>query len=178
MYFTRDPAPFVDYVSRFASLPKCQSTRRLENATWYDDKDASLLICPSCLEEAVRGTHFASAFPLHNTLLPAGHHCSLYFSRMREEYAGACKQRSLESLLSFAAQREQIYQQTIPHIEVLPLIRRQKRELLKIAGKPRASSTQITSLGGSFSGGNPFVTKYDPAISIQTVNYEHQRRNL
>lgn len=178
VYFTRDPAPFIDYVSRFASLPKCQSTRRLENATWYGNKDASLLICPSCFEEAVRGTHFASAFPLHNTLLPAGHHCSLYSSRMREKYAEACKQRSLDSLLSFAAQREQIYQQTIPHIEVFLHNQRQKAELLKIAGKSRALSIQTASLGRSFLGGNPIVTNYDPAIRIQTINYEHQRMNL
>lgn len=178
MYLTRDPAPFIDYVSRFAPLPKCQGTRRLENTTWYGDKDASLLICPSCFEEAVRGTHFASAFPLRNTPLPAGHHCSLYSSRMREKYAEACKQRSLDSLLSFAHQREQIYQQTIPHIEAFLSNQEQKKELLRIAGQSRAVATQITSMGRAFSGGNPIVTNFDPAIMISTVSYAAQRRNL
>lgn len=178
MYFTRDPAPFIDYVSRFASLSKCQGTQRLENATWYGDKDASLLICPSCFEEAVRGTHFASTFPLHNTLLPAGQHCSLYSPRMREKYAEACKQRSLDWLLEFTSQREQIYQQTVPHIEAFLSHQRQRSELLKIAGKYRASSIRTTSLGRAFMGGNPIVSNYDPAVVLQTINYEHQRTNL
>jgi len=174
MYFTRESAPFIDYVSRFASLQKCQGTRRLENASWYGDKDASLLICPFCFEEAVRGTHFASAFPLHNTPLPAEHHCSLYSSRMREKYAEACKQRTLDSLLSFAAQREQIYQQTIPHIEVFLANQRQKMELIKIAHKTRARSIQIAATGRAFLGGNPIVHNLDPAIRVQTLLYGQQ----
>ena len=178
MYFTCNPAPFVDYVSRFASLPPCQGTHRLENAAWYGDKDAALLACPSCFEEVARGTHLASTFPLQNTILPAGHHCSLYSSRMRAKYAEACKQRSLESLLSFVAHREQIYQQTVPHIETFLTNQRQKMEMLKIANKARATSIQITSLGRAFMGGNSIVTNYDPTVRIQTINYEHQRTNL
>ena len=178
MYYTRDPTPFIDYVSRLASLPTCQGTRRLENANWYGDKDASLLICPSCFEEAVLGTHFASAFPLQNTPLPTEHHCSLYSTRMREKYAEACKQRSLESLLSFASRREQIYQQTIPHLEAFLTNQRQKSKLLEIAGKSRASSIQATSLYNGFTGRNPIVSKFDPGIVLQTLNYEQQRRNL
>ena len=178
MYFTRDPAPFIDFVSRVASLAKCQGTRRLENATWYGNKDASLLICPSCFEEAVRGTHFASAFPLQNSPLPAGHHCSLYSSRMRGKYAEACKQKSLDSLLSFATQREQIYQQTIPDIEAYLFNQEQKMELLKIAHKQRANSIQITSLNRGFLGWNPIVSNFDPAIRMQTINYQHQLMKL
>ena len=178
MYFTRDPAPFIDYVSRFASLSKCQGTRRLENATWYGHKDASLLICPSCFEEAVRSTHFASAFPLHNNILPTGHHYSLYSPRMREKYAEACKQRSLDPLLEFTSQREQIYQQTVPHIEAFLSHQRQRSELLKTAGEIRASSIQTTSLGRAFMGGRPIISNYDPAVVLQTINYEHQRANL
>ena len=97
---------------------------------------------------------------------------------MREKYAEACKQRSLDSLLSLAAQREQIYQQTIPQIVIFVADQRQKRELLEIAGKSRALSTQTAALGRSFLGGNPIVTNYDPAIIIQIISYEQQRRNL
>ena len=178
MYFTRDPAPFIGYVSRLASLPKCQGTRCLENATWYGDEDASLLICPSCFEQAVRGTHFASAFPLQNTPLPAGHHCSLYSFRMREKYAEACKQKSIDLLLSFASQREQIYQQTIPYIETFISHQQQKQKLLKIAGQRRANAVQATSSFNAFSGGNTIVTNFDPGIVLHTLNYEQQRMNL
>ena len=178
MYFTRDPTPFVDYVSRVASLQICQGTRLLENANWYGDEDASLLICPSCFEEAVRGTHFASAFPLQNKTLPVGHHCSLYSSRMREKYAEACKQTSLDSLLSFASQREQIYQQTIPNIEKFLSNQRQKQELLKIAAQTRANSIGATSLYNGFTGKNPIVHNFSPGIVLHTLNYEQQRRSL
>ena len=178
MYFCRDPAPFIDYVSRFASLTKCQGTKQLENATWYGDKDASLLICPWCFEEAVHGTHFASRFPLQRTQLSDGHHCSLYSSRMRKKYAEACEQQSLESLLNFAAQREQIYQQTIPQIAAFLADQRQKMELLKIAGQHRSFSKQALSMSNAFSGGNPIVTNYDPGIVLSTLNYQHQLRNL
>lgn len=178
MYFTRDPTPFTDYVSRLAYLPKCQGTRSLENATWYGDKDANLLICPSCFEETVRGTHFASAFRLQNVLLPDAHHCSLYSQRMRSNYFEACKQKSLDSLLDFSRHRELIYQQTIPQLEIHHSIRRQQLELLKITARSRSSMQQITSLGRGFMGGNPIVTNFDPAVRLQTINYEHQRRNL
>lgn len=106
MYLTGNPTPFTDYISRIASLPDCQGTRRLENTNWYGDSNASLLICPCCFEEAVRGTHFASIFPLQNTPLPAGHHCSLYSARMRAKYTDACAHKSLDSLLDFASHRE------------------------------------------------------------------------
>ena len=178
MYFTRDPAPFIDYVSRFASLTKCQGTKQLENATWYGDKDASLLICPWCFEEAVRGTHFALRFPLQRTQLPAAHHCSLYSSRMRKKYAEACEQQSLDSLLNFAAQREQIYQQTIPQIEAFLAGQREKMELLKIASQHRSFSKAARSMSNAFSGGNPIVTNYDPGIVLSTLNYQQQQRNL
>lgn len=178
MYFTRDPAPFIDYISRLASLPQCQGTKQLENATWYGDKDASLLICPWCFEETVRGTRFASAFPLQNTQLAAGHHCSLYSLRMRKKYTEACEQQSLDSVFSFAAQREQIYHQTIPQIEVFLASQRQKMELLKIANQHRASSVSALSTFNAFTGGNPIVTNYNPGIVLSTLNYEHQQRNL
>ena len=178
MYFTRDPAPFIDYISRLAALPTCQRTRRIENAKWYGDRDASLLICPSCFEQAVRGTHFASAFPLQDTPLPEGYHCSLYSSRMREKYAEACRQKSIDSLLGFASHRQQIYQQTIPHIDVFIANQQQKQKLLNIAGKTRANAVQATSMYNAFSGGNTIVSNFDPNIVLHTLNYEQQRRNL
>lgn len=178
MYFTRDPSPFIDYVSRLASLSICQGTRRLENTTWYGDKDASLLICPSCFEEAVHGTHFASTFPLQNTLLPAGHHCSLYSSRMRDKYTEACKQRSLDSLLSFAADREQIYQQTIPHIEAFGANQQRKMDLLMVSHREREKSKQTAILATGFFGGNPIVQNFSRGITPQTLLYEHLRRDI
>ena len=178
MYFTRDPAPFIDYVFRFASLPSCQGTKQLENATWYGDKEAFLLICPWCFEETVRGTRFASAFPLQNTQLPAGNHCSLYSPRMRKKYAEGCEEQSLDSLLNFAAQREQIYQQTIPRIEAFLASQREKMELLKIASQHRASSVSALSTYNAFTGGNPIVSHFNPSIMLSTLNYQHQQRNL
>jgi len=178
MYFTRDPAPFIDYVSRLAPLPMCQGTRRLENASWYGDKDASLLICPSCFEEAVRGTHFAPTFPLQHTSLPGGHHCSLYSGRMRQKYSEACKQRSTDSLLSFAAQREQVYQQTIPHIEASLASQRQKMELLKVVSQQRAHAKASIAVSRGFLGGPPIVHDYDHLIVGLTINYDHLQRQL
>ena len=178
MYFTRDPTPFIEYVSRVASLPDCQGTRRLEHANWYGDSDASLLICPFCFEEAVRGSHFASVFPLQNTSLSAGHHCSLYSARMREKYAEACEQRSLDSLLGFASRREQIYQQTVPHIESFIASQRQKQELLNIAGMARSNAIATQSLYNVFTGGPPIVHNFSHNIVLHTLNYEQQRRDL
>ena len=178
MYLTRDPTPFIDYVSRVASLPVCQGTRRLENASWYGDSDASLLICPCCFEEAVRGTHFASIFPLQNTPLPAGHHCSLYSARMRGKYAQACEQRSMDSLLDFASRREQIYQQTVPHVESFIENQRQKQRLLNIAGMTRSNAIQAQSLYNGFTGGPSIVHNFSHNIVLHTLNYERQRRDL
>ena len=179
MYLTRDPAPFIDYVSRFAPLPECQGSRQLENATWYGDKDASLLICPWCFEEAVRGTHFASAFPLQNIQLPAGYHCSLYSPRMRKKYSEACEQQSLDSLLSFARQREQIYQQIVSEIEALFPDRRQKMELLRVAGQQHgAISTQALSTSNAFTSGKPIVTYYDLGIVLSTLNNQEHHTKL
>ena len=178
MYFTRDPTPFIDYVSRVASLPVCQGTRRLENANWYGDQDASLLICPCCFEEAVRGTHFASAFPLQNTPLPAAHHCSLYSSRMRNKYAEACKQRSLTSLFGFASHREEIYEQTVPHVESFMAGQREKEQLLQIAGTVRSNAIASQSLFNGFTGGNAIVHGFSPGVVLHTLNYEQQRRDM
>ena len=178
MYLTRNPSPFVDYVSRLASLPLCQGSRSLENAAWYGDKDAALLACPACFEEVVRGSHFASTFPLQNIVLPAEHHCSLYSSRMRAKYAEACHKKSLASLLSFAAHREQIFQQTVPQIAAFQADQRQKMEMLKVAHHQRAIATQTTSIGRAFMGGNPIVSNFDPAVRMLHLGYEQQRRNL
>lgn len=178
MYFTRDSAPFIDYVSRLAPLPICQGRRLLEDASWYGDKDASLLICPSCFEETVRGTHFASTFPLQHTLLPEEHHCSLYSPRMRQKYSEACKLRSMDSLLGFAAQREQVHQQTIPHIEAFLASQRQKMELLKILSQQRASAKASIILSRGFLGGSPIVHNYNPLIVGLTINYNDLQRQL
>lgn len=173
MYFTRDPAPFIDYVSRLAPLPLCQGKRRLENASWYGDEDACLLICPSCFEEVVRGTHFAPSFPLQHTLLPEAHHCSLYSSGMRGKYFEACELRSLDSLLSFAAQREQVYQQCVPQIEAFLASQQQKMELLKIASGQRAHATASIAVGRGFMGGPPIVHNYDPMVVGLTISYNN-----
>ena len=178
MYFTRDPMPFIDFVSRVASLPVCQGNRRLENANWYGDQDASLLICPCCFEEAVRGTYFASALPLQNTPLAAAHHCSLYSARMRGKYAEACENRSLDALLGFASHREEIYQQTVPHVESFIASQRQKQQLLDIAGMTRAHAVGAQSLYNGFTGGNAIVSHFSPGVMLHTLNYEQQRRDM
>ena len=98
--------------------------------------------------------------------------------RMREKYADACKQRSIDSLLSFASQREQIYQQTIPHIERFLSIRRQKQHSLKIAGQPRANTIQATSLNNGFTARDRIVHRFRPNIVVHTLNCKHQRRSL
>ncbi|KAL8782544.1 MAG: hypothetical protein Q9195_009628 [Heterodermia aff. obscurata] len=178
MYFTRDPAPFIDYVSRFASLSKCQGTKQLEHAAWYGDTAASLLICPRCFEEAVRGTYFASAFALQKTQLPGAHHCSLYSPRMRKKYAEACEQQSLDALFNFATEREHIYQQTMPQIEAFLASQQQKMEMLKIAGQHRANSVGALSTYNAFTGGNPIVSGFSPGIVLSTLSYRQQLRDL
>ena len=178
MYFTRDATPFIDYVSRLAGLPQCQLSRRIENATWYGDKDASLLICPSCFEQAVHGTYFASAFPLQNTLLPDAHHCSLYSFRMRGKYAQACEQRSMDSLLSFAVEREQVYQKAVPQIEAFLTNNQQKFELLQLARQQRQNLKSIIAVGNGFMGGKPIITNYDPAVVLSTINIQNQHMRI
>ena len=178
MYFTRDPKPFIDYIARFASLPVCQGTRRVENATWYGDQDASLLICPACFEEAVRGTYFASTLPLQNKPLPAANHCSLYSARMRGMYAQACETRSLTSLLAFAARREEVYRETIPQIENFLANQRQKEQLLRIAGTNRANAIASQALYNGFTGRNAIVHGFSQGVVGLTLGYEQQRRDL
>ena len=178
MYLTRNPTSFIKYVSRCAFLPTCEGTTRLANARWYGDADAALLICPSCFEEAVRDTPLAASFPLQNALLPGEHHCSLYSTRMREKYTGACKQQTLAPLLHFASHREGIYQQTIPQIEAFCARQGQQTELLKAAKKARAHSTQITAMGRAFMGGPPIVHNFDPSVVMHTLNVRNQQQKL
>ena len=184
MYFTRDPAPFISYISRVASLPDCPGTRLLSNATWYGDPSASLLICPLCYEEAVRGTSLASAFPLQNTPLSTPHHCTLYSPLMRSKYAEAClqsssSQSSLTSLLNFASHRERIYQQTVPQIESFKGSQRQGAQLLEIAHQTRANAIGAQAMYNGFTGaGPPIVHNFSHGIVLHTLNIEQQRRNL
>lgn len=97
---------------------------------------------------------------------------------MRNKYAEACEQRSLDSLLGFASQREQIYQQTVPHIESFIASQRQKQELLKIAGTTRSNAIASQSLYNAFTGGPPIVHNFSHNIVLHTLNYEQQRRDL
>lgn len=178
MYFTRDPAPFLDYVFRLASLSKCQGTRPLHNAKWYGDQEAGFLICPSCFEETVRGTQYASAFPLQNTPLPTAEHCSLYSLRMRLKYAEACKERSLDSLLSFAREREQIYQEVVSQRDAFVASQEHEMEMLNIARQQREFAKGVASLSNVFSGGYPLITNYDISIMPSTIMYNHQRNQI
>ena len=178
MYLTGDPASFIKYVSRCASLSTCQGTHRLENAGWYGNEDAGLLICPSCFEEAVRDTPLAAAFPLQNVHLPTERHCSLYSARMRKKYMEACEQRTLTPLLQFATHREQIYQQTIPSLEAFHARQQEQIRLLKTANQVRSQSTQITAMGRAFMGGPPIVHAFDPAVVSQTIGISHMRRTI
>ena len=178
MFFTRNVAPFLDYVSRMAPLPQCPGARRIENARWYGDEGASLLICSTCFHEAVHGTHFASAFPLQDTQLVAEHHCSLYSTRMRERYAEACKQQSLAPFFDFATHREQIYQQTVPHLETFKAKQQKKIEMLNAIRQQRANATAMTAVGRGFMGGNPIVHGFDPSVQLLTINYRHQLNSI
>ena len=97
---------------------------------------------------------------------------------MRKKYAEACEQRSLDSLFGFASQREQIYQQTVPHIESFIASQQQKQQLLDIAGMARSNAIATQSLYNGFTGGSPIVHNFSPNIVLHTLNYEQQRRDL
>ena len=97
---------------------------------------------------------------------------------MREKHAEACEQRSLDSLLGFASQREQIYQQTVPYVESFIPSQRQKQQLLNIAGMARSNAIASQSVHNAFTAGNPIAHNYSQNIVLHTLNYEHQRRSL
>ncbi|KAL8663542.1 MAG: hypothetical protein Q9202_003730 [Teloschistes flavicans] len=178
MYFTYDVGPFISYVSRAASLPVCQGKQRIENAHWYGDPSASLLICPYCFHDVVHGTQFASAFPLQNALLPTENRCSLYSNRMRQKYSDACKSGSLDSLLAFALHREEVYRETIPQIQTFMLRQKQQMDLLRLAQQQRSQQIGITAVGRAFMGGNAIVHNYDPAVVLSTININSQMARL
>ena len=132
MYYTRDP-PFVDSISRSASLSKCQGTRRFENANWYGNEDASLLICPFCFEEAVRGTDFALACPLQSIQLPATHHSSVRHAQEKSAQRFVSKRRWSRSSGLLSTESKCIYRSFLKDRSILA-DQRHKSELLNITG--------------------------------------------
>lgn len=130
---TPKPDPFIELVIRLAPLPYCDGLEQVENGEWYGDSMFSFLICRSCFEEVVHSTIFASSMSLRK--IPGKHHCSLYSDRMRERYFEACQQKSLDSILDFAAQREEVYH---PELYAFPARYNQRLETIESQHRNRA----------------------------------------
>lgn len=129
-------AKYSDFVGRFAGVPTCPGITPITNGLWYGNDD--FLICPSCFEEAIKGTSLASQLMYHNSKIPyEAAYCCMHSPRMRELWRDACERHDLTDFTAFAQHRHTIYQQTIPQmrqIVEITKLRMQTKQTLMISG--------------------------------------------
>ncbi|KAI0157416.1 hypothetical protein GGR57DRAFT_501034 [Xylariaceae sp. FL1272] len=116
MVYKLDPAPLLEFIEVYATMPVCRGAKRVENVCWYGWDECT--ICPECHHEFIRGTKLASTMPHQGIQVKAGIMCCMYSPRMRKLYMEACASEPPDPtpLLKFSVQRRAIWAETVPRL--------------------------------------------------------------
>ncbi|KAJ4005620.1 hypothetical protein NW752_002455 [Fusarium irregulare] len=125
---------YTDYVKRWAGVPTCPGIRNKGKSKWWGHPEA--LACEDCWLNFVADTPLGPTVPVKGVYDERTLICQLWSPRMRNMWLAACaagppgspeSEKALDEFRAFGTKRVQVYNATIPHIEMIEQMMIMKR---------------------------------------------------
>ncbi|KAM0544712.1 hypothetical protein ACHAPJ_011699 [Fusarium lateritium] len=125
---------FTDYVKKWAGVPACPGIKNKDKSKWWGYPEA--LACQDCYLNFVAETSLGQSIPVVGVYDERPLICQLWSPRMRNIWLAACaagppgspeSHKALDEFRAFGARRVQVYNATIPHIEMIESTMMMKR---------------------------------------------------
>ena len=117
---------YTDYVKKWAGVPTCPGIRNKGKSKWWGHPEA--LACEDCWLNFVADSPLGSTVPVKGVYDERTLICQLWSPRMRNMWLAACaagppgspeSEKALDDFRAFGTKRVQVYNATIPHIEMI-----------------------------------------------------------
>lgn len=181
---TGDWRPMAEFAVGLGRAPLCPRSRFMaapSNRRWWGWGDVH--ICEECYVTFAKGTSLESRFAMKGDVVPTPRFCDMYSPRMRGMYNEVCAdENKLVEFLQVAAQRRQVYLETVPVME--QMLDRQKiaamqAQTLGIMGSSYKfmGASQDATMGHHYTVGNAYAGYgYANELSLQGAVYDRQSR--
>ncbi|CAG7566143.1 unnamed protein product [Fusarium equiseti] len=125
---------YTDYVKKWAGVPTCPGIRNKGKSKWWGHPEA--LACEDCWLNFVADTPLGPSVPVKGVYDERTLICQLWSPRMRNMWLAACaagppgspeSEKALDDFRAFGTKRVQVYNATIPHIEMIEQMMMMKR---------------------------------------------------
>ncbi|KAI6752368.1 hypothetical protein HG530_013737 [Fusarium avenaceum] len=117
---------YTDYVKKWAGVPTCPGIKNREKSKWWGYPEA--LACQDCWLSFVADTPLGESVPVKGVYDERTLICQLWSPRMRNMWLSACgagppgspeSQKALDDFRAFGTRRVQVYNATVPHVEMI-----------------------------------------------------------
>ncbi|RBR13590.1 hypothetical protein FVER53590_08551 [Fusarium verticillioides] len=125
---------YSDYVKKWAGVPTCPRIKNRGKSKWWGHPEA--LACQDCWLNFVADTPLGDSVPVKGVYDERTLICQLWSPRMRNMWLAACaagppgspeSQKALDEFKAFGSRRVQVYNATVPHIEMIKQMQMMKQ---------------------------------------------------
>ncbi|KAG8672348.1 hypothetical protein FPOAC1_005614 [Fusarium poae] len=125
---------YSDYVRKWAGVRTCPGIKNRDKSKWWGHPEA--LACEDCWLNFVADTPLGDTVPVKGVYDERPLICQLWSPRMRNMWLAACaagppgsseSQKALDEFRAFGTKRVQVYNATVPHIEMIQSMMMMKR---------------------------------------------------
>ncbi|KAF5567024.1 integral membrane protein [Fusarium napiforme] len=125
---------YSDYVKKWAGVPACPGIKNRGKSKWWGHPEA--LACQDCWLNFVADTPLGDYVPVKGVYDERTLICQLWSPRMRNMWLAACaagppgspeSQKALDEFKAFGSRRVQVYNATVPHIEMIQQMQMMKQ---------------------------------------------------
>ncbi|KAL7912850.1 hypothetical protein GGI35DRAFT_264751 [Trichoderma velutinum] len=175
---------FSEFIKTFAGVPFCPKIERYSKSKWWGYPEAQF--CQECYLDFVAYTPLADSLPLNGEYIEGTTLCQIWSPRLRELWLEVCNSGkpgseesdiALEQFKSFCLQRAQIYQQTIPQIELIRGMQRIKKRaalnsaMLSLQYKGMDGMANVFGTTNGYQYGSSSLGWYNSSYGAQSTQY-------
>ncbi|KAM0340379.1 hypothetical protein ACHAPU_010515 [Fusarium lateritium] len=174
---------YTDCVKKWAGVPTCPGIKNRDKSKWWGYPEA--LACQDCWLNFVVDTPLSESVPVKAVYDERTLICQFWSPRMRNMWLAACaagpsgspeSQKALDDFRAFGTRRVQVYNATVPHIDMLQQMMTTKRMQAMHQGQLSLmyqSANNTASLIGSNDGylhGNSTIGYYETEDGVTAAN--------
>ncbi|KAF4450815.1 hypothetical protein F53441_6147 [Fusarium austroafricanum] len=174
---------YSDYVKKWAGVQPCPGIKNRAKSKWWGHPEA--LACESCWMNFVTDTPLGESVPVKGVYDERTLICQLWSPRMRNMWLAACaagppgspeSQKALDEFRAFGTRRVQVYNATVPHIEMIQQMMLMKNMQAMQQGQLSLmyqGMNSMASLSGTTDGymhGNSSIGYYETEHGVTAAN--------
>ncbi|KAF5668375.1 integral membrane protein [Fusarium heterosporum] len=174
---------YTDYVKKWAGVPTCPGIKSRDKSKWWGYPET--LACQDCWLNFVADTPLGESVPVQAVIDERSLICQFWSPRMRNMWLAVCNagplgspesQKALSDFRAFGTRRVQVYNATVPNIEMLQQMMTMKRMQamhqgqLSLMYQAADSVASITGGNDGYLHGNSSIGYYETEDGVTAAN--------